>query len=69
MLTFSEMSFRPEKLSSSARRNDGLPAEEMRCYLLITGPRSDPCPPECSHGGHFAGRERQGGGQKDDIVL
>lgn len=43
-LTFSKRPFCPQHLSSSARRNDGLPAEKTRCYLLITDPHGDPCP-------------------------
>lgn len=35
-LTFSKRSFHPQHPSLSTPCNDGLPAEEMRCYLLIT---------------------------------
>lgn len=36
LLTFSKRSFHPQHPSLSPHRNDGLPAEEMRYYLLIT---------------------------------
>lgn len=47
-LTFSR-GFSPP--SSSGRRNDGLPADETKCYLLIIGPHCDPWR-AFSSGGH-----------------
>lgn len=38
-----------------------------RCYLLITGPCSDPGPRTHGHGGHSAATERQRGGHQKQI--